>query len=140
MIERRPVGLLVALGAAALVLSVAAATEGATRELKVTPEIERAVTRGLDYLARTQQADGSWREHLRPIEVALGHLPRVTVDADTARRLANGQGVSLDTPATAQLCAYDQEHRLVAILRPDDVLWRPHKVFASEAYSQAGQA
>jgi len=32
----------------------------AAQELKVTPEIERSVTRGLDYLARTQKEDGSW--------------------------------------------------------------------------------
>ena len=30
------------------------------RELKVTPELEQSVKRGLDYLARTQNADGSW--------------------------------------------------------------------------------
>jgi squalene cyclase len=29
-------------------------------ELRVTAEMERAVTRGLDYLARTQNPDGSW--------------------------------------------------------------------------------
>jgi squalene cyclase len=32
----------------------------AATECKVTPEIERAVTKGLEYLARTQQPDGSW--------------------------------------------------------------------------------
>ena len=36
------------------------ATAFAAPETKVTPEIERAVTRGLDYLARTQKPDGSW--------------------------------------------------------------------------------
>ncbi len=46
--------------AVAAALVACAPAEAATRELKVTPEIERAVTRGLDYLARTQQADGSW--------------------------------------------------------------------------------
>jgi hypothetical protein len=37
-----------------------AAPAGAQQELKVTPEVERAVTRGLEYLARSQQPDGSW--------------------------------------------------------------------------------
>ena len=32
----------------------------AAQDLKVTPELELAVTRGLDYLARTQRTDGSW--------------------------------------------------------------------------------
>ncbi len=31
-----------------------------SRELKVTSELERSVKRGLDYLARTQNPDGSW--------------------------------------------------------------------------------
>lgn len=44
--------------AAALVLTAAPA--GAATETKVTPEIERSVVRGLDYLARTQKPDGSW--------------------------------------------------------------------------------
>ena len=38
--------------------SGAAATEGG----KVTPELERAVRRGLDYLARTQRPDGAWSD------------------------------------------------------------------------------
>ena len=46
---------------AALALAPAARPVcGAERELRVTPEIERAVTRGLGYLARTQKSDGSW--------------------------------------------------------------------------------
>ena len=91
----------------------------------------------LDTLA-SGQADGSWREHLRPIEAALCHLPRVTVDADTAKRLAYGQGVSLSAPAAPRLCAYDDQGRLVAILRPDEALWRPHKVFVSDAQPPTG--
>jgi len=46
--------------AAMVVAASAGAARGATRELKVTPEIERAVTRGLDYLARTQKPNGAW--------------------------------------------------------------------------------
>jgi len=30
------------------------------QDLKVTPELERVIVRGLDYLAETQQPDGSW--------------------------------------------------------------------------------
>jgi len=44
---------------AAAFLAVAPAAHAA-QELKVTPALERAVTRGLDYLARTQKDDGSW--------------------------------------------------------------------------------
>ena len=35
---------------------------GEGQELAVTPELERCVTRGLDFLARTQQENGAWRE------------------------------------------------------------------------------
>jgi len=40
--------------------SLASSTAFGERELHVTPKLERAVTRGLEYLARTQKADGSW--------------------------------------------------------------------------------
>jgi hypothetical protein len=42
-----------------LVLALVAAP-GEAQELKVTPELERCVSLGLDYLARTQNEDGSW--------------------------------------------------------------------------------
>ena len=49
------------LGAALLAVALLAAPLAAQdRELRVTPQIENAVRRGLDYLARTQKPDGSW--------------------------------------------------------------------------------
>jgi len=39
-----------------------ATSEPAGPETKVTPELERAVQRGLDYLARTQRPDGAWSD------------------------------------------------------------------------------
>ena len=39
-----------------------AATPRSGPETKVTPELERAVQRGLDYLARTQRPDGAWSD------------------------------------------------------------------------------
>ena len=39
---------------------VLAAPLRAQTDLRVTPELERAVKRGLDHLAKTQNADGSW--------------------------------------------------------------------------------
>jgi len=41
-------------------------------ETKVTPELERAVTRGLDYLARTQKADGSWPDSNGQVSGVVG--------------------------------------------------------------------
>ena len=41
-------------------------------DLKVTPELERTVTRGLDYLASTQQADGSWPGNYGQVSGVVG--------------------------------------------------------------------
>ena len=46
--------------ASVVALGASTPARGGARELKVTPQLERAVTKGLDYLARTQQKDGSW--------------------------------------------------------------------------------
>jgi squalene cyclase len=45
---------------------------GAAQELKVTPELERCVARGLEYLARTQQADGSWPDNYGRVSGIVG--------------------------------------------------------------------
>jgi len=48
------------LACASLALGAAATTAREERELKVTPELEQAVSRGLAFLARTQRPDGAW--------------------------------------------------------------------------------
>jgi len=81
-----------------------------------------------------QGQDGSWRQHLLPLHLALEHMPGVTVDQDAVKRLCFGQEIELASPPDASLCcAYDAQHHLVAILKPtaSDGLWRPHKVLAS---------
>jgi tRNA pseudouridine55 synthase len=86
-----------------------------------------------------EAARGSWRRWLIPLHIALAHLPSVTVDEHQAQQIAFGQAVVLSIddelghdrrPAIA--CAYDDQRRLVAILRPADVegFWQPHKVLA----------
>jgi tRNA U55 pseudouridine synthase TruB len=66
-----------------------------------------------------------------PIDSALQAIPSVTVDRETARRIAFGQDVAIEAPRWSQLRVYDGEDQLLAIMRPraDDVTWRPHKVF-----------
>lgn len=98
-------------------LGVGASARAATRELKVTPQIERAVTKGLDFLARTQQPDGSWPDNYgkvsgvvglammsylahgeMPDEGKYGHVIRRAVDfmikTQEANGLLQGQGGS----------------------------------------------
>lgn len=59
-----PTGLILAL------LCVPSAFAG--EDCKVTPEIARAVTRGLDYLARTQKPDGSWPDQYGQVSGVVG--------------------------------------------------------------------
>jgi tRNA pseudouridine55 synthase len=84
----------------------------------------------LDTLER--DAPHLWMRHLVPLRVALAHLPGVTVDDDTARRLSFGQAVPLPEQAEGLLFAYAQDGRLVAVLEysAQDMLWQPRKVLA----------
>ena len=75
--------------------------------------------------------DGSWKWHLLPMRAALGEMPGVQVDDETARRISFGQPVSLDLAGDAMLSyAYDEGERLLAVLKrdPESGLWRPQKV------------
>ncbi len=57
-------------GLAVLTGSTTRASAG--EECKVTPDIERCVTRGLDYLARTQKPDGSWPDQHGQVSGVVG--------------------------------------------------------------------
>jgi len=79
----------------------------------------------------SERSDGSWKRHLLPMRAALGEMPGVQVDEETARRISFGQSVSLDLAGDVMLSyAYDEGERLFAILKPDPQsgLWRPQKV------------
>ena len=56
---------------APLLLAVAGRA-GAAQELKVTPQLERAVVRGLGYLARTQKPDGTWPDNYGQVSGVVG--------------------------------------------------------------------
>ena len=56
----------------AAVIGIAAGQARALPDTAVTPELERAVTRGLDYLAQTQKADGSWPDSYGQISGIVG--------------------------------------------------------------------
>jgi tRNA pseudouridine55 synthase len=49
----------------------------------------------VDLEALEREAPGLWTRHVAPLREALAHLPGVTVDQDTARRLSLGQAVAL---------------------------------------------
>jgi tRNA pseudouridine55 synthase len=84
-------------------------------------------------------ARGDWRRWLISLHAVLAHLPSVTVDEQQVQQIVFGQAVALTIHneldhdrQPAILCAYDDQRRLVAILRPADAqgFWQPHKVLA----------
>jgi len=83
-----------------------------------------------DLQALERGAPGLWTHYVVPLRRALSHLPGLTIDEDTARRLSLGQAVSLPEQSSQTLFAYTRDDRLVAILKYNvqDALWRPHKV------------
>jgi hypothetical protein len=61
-----------AVALACLAAMPALAAERAGPDIKVTLEIERAVTRGLDHLARTQKPDGTWPDSYGQVSGVVG--------------------------------------------------------------------
>ncbi|MEA3408213.1 MAG: tRNA pseudouridine(55) synthase TruB [Chloroflexota bacterium] len=90
--------------------------------------LERAVS--LEQLA----ADGGapWQDYMLPIYEAFAHIPSVTVDTETKKRIGYGQQVSLPLAPKAEIIfAYDSDRHIVAVLESDahgGSLWRPRKV------------
>jgi hypothetical protein len=98
-----------ALIALALAAAIGPPAAHAGTQTRVTPELERAVVRGLDYLARTQQDDGSWPDNYgkvsgvvglamltflahgeQPDEGKYGHVIRRAVDYIVRSQQSNG--------------------------------------------------
>jgi tRNA pseudouridine55 synthase len=77
---------------------------------------------------------GSWAALIHPMDVAVLHLPAVTVDADDERAIVNGRplALKLDTETNGELRrAYSPDGSFVSILRYDGQRghWKPEKVF-----------
>lgn len=79
---------------------------------------------------------GYWAELMHPIDVAVLHLPPVTVDADDEKAIVNGRPPVLgaeEQPQGERCRAYSTDRRFLAILRYDETRgrWQPEKVFAA---------
>ncbi len=74
---------------------------------------------------------GDWRRWLIAPRQALRHLPAVTLAEDAIAAASHGQAIALPQEPTGQLCAFDAEGALVAVLEQDMPAgtWRPRKVF-----------
>jgi tRNA pseudouridine55 synthase len=89
--------------------------------------IDTAVT--LDAL----QQHGELQPHLLPPELAVAHLPRVTLDDAQSRDIRHGRAIALPSPgapAAPYARAHDTSGALLALLRQTDTGWHPEKVLA----------
>jgi tRNA pseudouridine55 synthase len=69
---------------------------------------------------------------LRPVELGLGALPKLTVSRADAARLASGQAVLLrgrDAPVTTGWVSVSSEGRLVALAHAEQGELRPRRIF-----------
>lgn len=72
------------------------------------------------------------RTHLLPPEMAVADWPRADCDEADTRRIRNGLPIVLDSSvgAAGLVRAHGSEGQLLALLRHEDGLWRPFRVFA----------
>lgn len=78
--------------------------------------------------------DDNWKDHLLPMDAAVGLLPRLALDSDAARQLVQGQSIPMrpEHPQVELARAYAHHGGFLAIVRSaeDGARWVPHKVFA----------
>lgn len=101
---------------------------GLTRLASGDFRLEQAVT--LDKLAAAF-ANGEWRRYLLPLDAALTHLPALHLNAAQAAQVRQGMSLpAMPDDPDGEARAYDQEGRLIAILkRTGGGRWQPDKVF-----------
>jgi tRNA pseudouridine55 synthase len=81
--------------------------------------------------------EGRWEDVVYPIDMAVNHLPCVSVDRQREEEILNGRAVILEQDEVRPgelLRAYSLDGRLIAIMRYDDeqCCWRPKKVFVKQ--------
>jgi tRNA pseudouridine55 synthase len=90
--------------------------------------------------AEAAQGDIIWQRHLYPPDRAVAHLPRVSLDEQTAAHVRHGRQIRLNLADPDPLSdsdvnlirAYTPDGEFLAILtqvKADDKLWQPRKVF-----------
>lgn len=76
-------------------------------------------------------ADDDWAQHLWTPERALADWPALHLSAEDADHVLHGRAIQGYTAAGEMACAYAPDGQLIAILKADALLWKPHKVFNS---------
>lgn len=84
-----------------------------------------------DSITLDKITDGDeWLKHIIPPHAALKHQPGLTLNASEIQRIQKGQFIRRRTDLSAdQVFAFTSDKQLVAILKPQGQLWKPHKVF-----------
>ncbi len=83
-------------------------------------------------------AKGYWPQILHPLDEALLEYEAVIVDAETKKKIRQGQEVKGLQPLNTRLCrVYSSSGRFVALLRYNQKrrVWRPRKVFNLDEHS-----
>lgn len=79
-------------------------------------------------------AAGDWLHHMTSPYVALADYTRVNLTSEDVENLRHGRFIRRPPDiAAGTVFAFDAENRLVATLEPRAELWKPRKVFLSEA-------
>lgn len=107
-------------------LGVGAHLSALTRTASGAFTLENAV--GLDTLLNTE----NWRDFLLPPDTALMHMPDVHLDADDFVHIQHGrtpQAIAPAPPDAPFARCYSPDGDFIAILRAEDGIWHPHKVF-----------
>ena len=68
---------------------------------------------------------------LLSVNVAIDHLVRMEVSAETKKLLSFGKRITLATTTDADLIRVYHEEQLLGLLRREGPLWHPHKMFIS---------
>lgn len=79
-------------------------------------------------------SQGNWFSLMQPMDVAVLHLPAVTLDAEAEKAVLSGRSLSLNLSGEADgelRRAYSSDGSFIAILRFDGqrAYWKPEKVF-----------
>jgi tRNA pseudouridine55 synthase len=69
-----------------------------------------------------------WRQYLLPPDRALMHFPAVYLDEDGTEDVSHGRAVEGAAASDTLARAYGSHGTLMAVLRSENGLWRPHKV------------
>lgn len=79
-------------------------------------------------------AEGSWQQHLRPLDTALADLDALQLTADETAQIACGQAIEGPLPRDGSVArAYARNGDFLAVVEyaADDGLWHPRKVFTT---------